>query len=514
MSYSEFIKSKSQSGRGSGFKPIYIPDSAFDFQKHLIDWAIWKGRAAILAGCGLGKTLMQLAWADNVVKHTNRPVILATPIAVNAQTLEEAGKFGIEAARTRNGEFDRNKKLVWITNYEQLHHYDPKDFAGFVGDESGCVKDFASERKKELTEFTRELPYRLLCTATAAPNDYFELGNTSEVLGYLGFRDMITHFFKQETTKDYLGWGRTKYRFRGHAEQPFWQWVCSFSRSLQKPSDLGFSDERYELPGLFEEWVVVESKTPRPGHLFPVPARTMQEERAERRHTLIERCERLSRVALEHDGPTLLWVDLNDEGDTVQKMVPGSVQVTGSMPDEQKEEYLLGFAKGEFKDMVIKAKIGAWGLNYQNCHRIGVLPTHSFEQLFQLIHRCYRFGQTKDVHATLILSEGEIGIRDNIQRKQRQSQFMFESIVRHMNDAIALYRDDSFPEPETIPLWMAGGPSNTTSSVERKFCPKGHELVGDNVKVSRDRVECRECHRERVRKYDAKNRRKGSNASN
>ncbi len=262
--YQEFIREKSQIRNENGFEPMWMPDFLFDFQKHLVEWSIRKGRAVIFADCGLGKTPMQLVWAENVVRKTNKPVLIVTPIAVGAQTIREAEKFGIVAKRTRDGRMT-DEKCIWVTNYEQLHKYDESKFSAVICDESSAIKDFKSERKAVVVDFMRSIPYRLLCTATAAPNDYWELGSSSEALGYLGFRDMITWFFKQETSKDHHGWGRTKYRFRGHAEEPFWKWVCSWARSIRKPSDLGFSDDNFVLPELIEHEIVVESEKARPG---------------------------------------------------------------------------------------------------------------------------------------------------------------------------------------------------------------------------------------------------------
>ena len=272
MNYSDFLSKKSQLTNQSGFEPIWMPDFLFGFQKHLVEWAIRKGRAAIFADCGLGKTAMQLVWAENVVRKTNKPVLIVTPLAVGQQTVAESEKFHVAAKRTRDGKMS-DEACVFVTNYEQLHKYDPSLFGGCVCDESSAIKEFKSELKDAVVHFMRTLPYRLLCTATAAPNDYWELGTSSESLGYLGFRDMITHFFKQETSKDHHGWGRTKYRFRGHAQEPFWSWVCSWARSLQRPSDLGFDDSRFHLPALLEESIVVETAKARPGVLFTIPAK-------------------------------------------------------------------------------------------------------------------------------------------------------------------------------------------------------------------------------------------------
>jgi len=453
VDYGEFLRNKSQSASMDGFEPLWLPDCLFPFQKFLTEWAIRKGRAALFEDCGTGKTLQQLVWAENVVRHTNKSVIIATPLAVGAQTVLEAEKFGIKAKRTREGKIT-DEACVWVTNYEQLHKYDPSRFAGFVGDESSGIKDFKTERKKSVVEFSRLMPYRLLCTATAAPNDYFELGTSSEALGYLGFRDMITQFFKQETSLDHQGWGRTKYRFRGHAEQPFWSWVCSWARSLRKPSDLGFSDEGFLLPELREHEIIVETAKPRQGQLFTVPARDIREERAERRHSIQERCEEACRRA-DRPGPAVLWCELNTEADTLVRMLPESVQVSGSMSDEEKEEKLIGFSTGQIRRMVTKPKIGAWGLNWQHCSNVICFPSHSFEQYYQLVRRCYRFGQLNPVDVSLILCEGEIGVLSSLRRKLHQSQQMFQSIVSHMRDTMHIQSTDHFEEKEVIPSWLS-----------------------------------------------------------
>lgn len=453
MNYSDFLSKKSQLTNQSGFEPIWMPDFLFGFQKHLVEWAIRKGRAAIFADCGLGKTAMQLVWAENVVRKTNKPVLIVTPLAVGQQTVAESEKFHVAAKRTRDGKMS-DEACVFVTNYEQLHKYDPSRFGGCVCDESSAIKDFKSERKDAVVHFMRTLPYRLLCTATAAPNDYWELGTSSESLGYLGFRDMITHFFKQETSKDHHGWGRTKYRFRGHAQEPFWSWVCSWARSLQRPSDLGFDDSRFHLPALLEESIVVETAKARPGVLFTIPAKDIREERAERRHSLSERCELAATIASEHDGATVLWGELNEETDMLSRMIPDCVQVSGSMSDDAKEEAFVGFSSGQIKRLVTKPKIGAWGLNWQHCHNVVSFPSHSYEQDYQLVRRCYRFGQQSPVKVTRIICEGELGILSSLDRKKHQADVMFKSIVAHMRDAMHLVSSDFFPKRETIPSWL------------------------------------------------------------
>lgn len=455
--YQSFIESKSQMGVQSGFDPTFVPDFLFDFQKSLVEWSVNMGRCAIFADCGLGKTPMQLVWAENVVRKTGKPVMLATPLAVGSQTALEAEKFGIDATRTRNGDWTGEAK-IWITNYEQLHHYDPNDFAGFVGDESSCIKDAKTARKAAVVEFTRLIPYRLLCTATAAPNDFWELGTSSETLGLLGHRDMITKFFKQiesggrRFSKD-GGWG-SKFRFRGHAEEPFWSWVCSWARSIRKPSDLGGDDSKFSLPGLVEKEIVVKANKLRPGELFSMPARDMREEREERRRTIAERCEKAAEIATSCEDAFALWCTLNDESKLLTNLIPDCKEVSGSMSDEEKEEVLIAFSSGELKRIVTKPKIGAWGLNWQHCSNTAVFPSHSYEQYYQLMRRFYRFGQKDEVNAHIIISEGEMGILSNLRRKQQQSDEMFSRIVAHMKDSLELVSHDSFPEQEIVPSWL------------------------------------------------------------
>ncbi len=262
--YASFLERKSQVGTACGFKPIEIPDFLFDFQKSLVEWAIRKGRAALFEDCGLGKTPQQLVWADNVVRHTNRPVLILTPLAVAGQTVREGAKFGIDCHRSHDGKIPSGAKIV-VANYDRLHLFNAADFSGCVCDESGGIKHFDAKRTAEVIEFQRTLPYRLLCTATAAPNDYVELGTSAEALGEMGYQDMIGRFFKQVTAKDHLGWGRTKYALRPHAENDFWRWVCSWARAVRKPSDLGFDDGRFVLPPLTTTEHVIESNHSRSG---------------------------------------------------------------------------------------------------------------------------------------------------------------------------------------------------------------------------------------------------------
>lgn len=433
---------------------LHIPGFLYDFQAYLVEWALRKGRAAIFADCGLGKTAMQLAWANEIVRHTNKRILLLTPLAVGQQTHNEGEKFHVETFRSRDGKFPESAKIV-ITNYQQLHKFSTADFVGCVSDESSAIKDFKSATKDAVVEFMRTLPYRLLCTATAAPNDYWELGTSSEALGYLGFRDMITTFFKIENQKDHLGWGRTKYRFRGHAEKPFWSWVCSWAKSLRNPSDIGYSDMGFDLPPLREHEHTVTADKIRDGFLFTLPARNLQEQRQERRNSISERVAMAAEIVSKHAGPTVSWCELNEEGDALTKEIPGSMQVKGSMPDEQKEEILQAFTEGQVTRLVTKPKIGCWGLNWQHCSLTTMFPSHSYEQYYQAIRRFWRFKQESAVDVHLIISSGEEGVLKNIQRKSRQADRMFALIRDHMNDPRAILKVDAFPEREVIPQWVS-----------------------------------------------------------
>lgn len=452
MEYDEFIRNKSQFYGMSGFEPISIPDSMFPFQRFLTEWSIRKGRAAALADTGLGKTFMELVWADNVVRHTNKPVLLLTPLAVSHQTLREAEKFGLGAEVSRDGTV-RSKGIV-ITNYQKLHLFDPNDFGGAVCDESSCIKNSKSATKHLVTEFMRRMEYRLLATATAAPNDYHELGTSSEALGYLGYNDMLTSFFKQDMAGGGIGWARAKYRFRGHAEIPFWKWVASWARACRMPSDLGFSDDGYVLPPLTETEVVLECSRALPGKLFAMPASSLEEQRAERKATIRERCEEACRLAAVHEGSSVIWCNLNDEGNLLEKIVPGGVQVSGAMSDDEKEERLLAFSSGKIKTLITKPKIGCWGMNWQHCNNVVGFPTHSYEQYYQWIRRCWRFGQKNPVSSTLVTTAGERGVLDNLRRKSKQADEMFTALVSYMNDAIDIDRSIAFEKESNVPSWL------------------------------------------------------------
>lgn len=464
VSYAEFLAGKSQYGAQSGFEPQYVPDFLFPFQRDLFIWACRLGRGALFADCGLGKTPMQLAWGANAAAHTGKPTLVLTPLAVAFQTQGEAEKFGYEAAISRDGKIPAG---ITITNYEQIEKFDPDDFGAVVCDESSAIKAFDGKRKALVTEFLRTVPYRLLATATAAPNDYVELGTSSEALGYLGHMDMLGRFFinNQRTSTQFKGRYQNRgtrrdgfmeqhgWRFKGHAEDAFWRWVVSWARAVRKPSDLGYSDEGYVLPELREVKHLIDPHRPAEGRLFDLPAQGLHEEREEARRTIAERCEKAAEL-LADAKPGVAWCHLNDEADLLVKLIDGAVQVSGSDSPEEKEEKLHAFSDGQIRVLVTKPKLGAFGLNWQHCHRMTYFPSHSYEQWYQAVRRSWRFGQTQPVTVDIVTTPGGAKIFDNLHRKATAADQMFSALTRHMRDALGVTSISSYPHPVQIPPWI------------------------------------------------------------
>ncbi len=463
LDYKEFIRNKSQLGKMSGFDPISIPDCLFDFQKHLVDWSLRKGRAAIFADTGLGKSLMQLTWADNVVRRTNKPVLLLTPLAVGQQTEAEAHKFGIEAARSRDGMVPSGARII-ITNYENLKHFNWQHFDGVVCDESSILKNFEGAYKAQITEFMRLVPYRLLCTATAAPNDFIELGTSSECLGEMGYMDMLGRFFKNDQNSLHPSSGRgrfecglqtqNKWRFRGHSVVDFWRWVCSWARAIRKPSDLGFDDSRFFLPEMTMIEHPIMPREARPGYLFSIPAKGLKEQNAERKHTIRERCEKAAQLVADTGESAVCWCELDKEGEVLRKSISGAVEVHGKMADEEKEEKLVAFARGEFRVLVTKKKIAGFGLNWQHCAHQTHFPTNSYEQFYQATKRSHRFGQKRPVRIDIVTSEGSAGELANLKRKGAQADLMFSKLVELMNDQLSINKETIYTKKAEAPKWL------------------------------------------------------------
>ena len=474
QSYEQFLDAKTHLGAEHGFDPIWMPDSLFPFQVALVEWACRKGRAAIFADCGLGKTPMQLAWAENVARKTGGRVLILTPLAVAFQTVREGQKFGIEVMHRREGLKDGDR--IAVTNYERLHYFNADDFQGVVCDESSILKHYTGATQKNVTRFLCKIPYRLLCTATAAPNDYVELGTSSEALGELSHSEMLTRFFRQlddkgqkrelkeqaQAEKAVSYYGKLafrvaqtigQWRLKHHAAEHFWRWVASWARACRMPSDLGFSDDKFKLPKLNERIHISMPSVPPDGFLFTLPACGLAEERDERRRTLRERCEFVAQLA-NHDRPVVVWCHMNIEGNLLERLVIGSRQISGATPDDDKESIYSEFAAGNLRALVIKPKIGAWGLNWQHCADVVTFASHSYEQYYQSIRRCWRFGQHNPVTVDVVATEGERGAIANMRRKSEQAAAMFKALVAEMSRAETVERVNAFTEREELPSWL------------------------------------------------------------
>jgi len=462
MNYSEFINSKSQSENLYGFDPVWMPDFLFDFQRSLVEWSLKKGRGALFCDCGLGKSPMLLTFAQNVVKKTNKRVLVLTPLSVSYQMVREGEKFGIEVTRCDDGKFPNGKKII-VTNYERLHYFNREDFVGVILDESSILKNFKGEIKRQVTDFMCRTPYRLICTATPSPNDYIELGTSSECLGDLGYIDMLAMFFKSndntnaqggsQRTRHKMEWGG-KFRFRGHAECDFWRWVCSWSRACRKPSDLGFSDDKFKLPKLITKQHEVKANSLPEGFLFEIPAHGLKEQREELARTVQERCEMSAKLATERDEPSVVWCNLNKESDILKRIIPNSVEVKGSDSDEHKEEAFRSFQDGKIQNIITKPTIAGFGLNWQHCAHQTFFPSHSFEQWYQAIRRSWRFGQKRPVTIDVVTTEGQSRVLANMQAKSQAAEKMFDNLVSMMNNELKIERKNEMTNKEEIPSWL------------------------------------------------------------
>lgn len=467
--YAAFLERKQQSGGQHGFEPLWMPDFLFDFQRHLVEWALRKGRGAVFADTGMGKTPIQIVWAQNVVEHTNRNVLVLTPLAVSQQLASEGAKFGVDVGISRDG---KPAGKITALNYERLHKADPADYVGVVCDESSILKHWTGKTQKAVTRFMSTLPHRLLCTATPAPNDFVELGTSSEALGYLTHSAMLDTFFRQisddekkrkASASDIIHSKRLSWRviqsmgqwaLKAHAFEPFWKWTSDWARACRKPSDLGpYNDSRFALPPLNRIDHIVTPTKPPPGYLFTIPAFGLNQERQERRRTISERVELVSDLVRGRE-PAVIWCQLNDESDALEQAIPDAVQVKGSQSIEQKEELLTAFLQGEVRVLVTKAKIAGLGLNMQHCAHVVTFIDHSYEKFYQSIRRCWRFGQKRPVRLDVISTEGEVNVRKNMERKEQRATQMFESIIAFMNDSQSVTSKRPTKTTE-VPQWMS-----------------------------------------------------------
>ena len=430
-----------------GFDPVFMPDRLFDFQRALVAWSTRLGRSAIFADCGLGKSAMQLTFAENVVRKTNGRVLVLTPLAVAAQMVEEAQKFGIEAHRSTDGKWPSTAKII-VANYERLHYFNATDFVGCVCDESGILKNHSGATRNAVIQFLRTMRYRLLATATPAPNDVTELGNSVEALGVMRRVDMLARYFIHDAA-DTGNW-----RLKGHATEPFWRFVASWARAIRRPQDIGFNAAGYDLPELRMERHLLASK-PQEGMLFPVIAQTLDEQRNERRETIEERCAKVAEIAAASDSQFVAWGSLNAETELMTRLIPGAVELSGADGDEEKEEKVLAFAHGQIKTLVTKPKICSHGINWQTCHRTSFFPSHSHEQFYQAVRRFWRFGQTHPVEVHIVTTEAEAAVLDNLQRKEAEASEMFKQIVANMAAHQTAPPETYQPnQPIQLPSWL------------------------------------------------------------
>ena len=432
--YLEFLEKKRHSIGDFGFDPKYYPDIAFDFQRYIIEKAVKKGRIAIFADTGLGKTLIQLSIAKNIIEHTNKRVLILTPLAVAFQFILEAEKLGIDDIEySKDGKF--TKKIV-ICNYERLHYFDSNDFVGVICDESSILKNFDGKIKQQVTTFVKKVPYRFLSTATPSPNDFIELGTSSEALGHMGYMDMLATFFKnnQNDTGGRHNIGE-KFYLKPHAETDFFAWVNQWAIMVKMPSDIGFSNERYHLPKLITNTYTIKNQSLVDSNgqtqLFIPIAKTMTDVRFEQNKTEQKRCEKA--VELAKNKTSVYWCNTNSESAILKELDKDAKEIIGSQSIEQKEETLIGFSKGEISRIITKAKITSFGLNWQHCNHSVFFPTWSYEQYYQAIRRFWRFGQKNDVFIDLVISDGQARVMEALEQKTQKAIELHENLTKSVN---------------------------------------------------------------------------------
>lgn len=431
--YETFLASKKPSDPATGLISLGSPVAPlFDFQRDIVRWALWRGRAAIFADCGLGKTPMSLEWARAVSEHTGQRVLILAPLAVALQTVQEGQKFGIPVQYARKSDDilvggPRISPRIVATNYERLEAFDPSEFGGVVSDESSILKAYDSATRNLVIETFRDTPYRLACTATPAPNDFMELGNHAEFLGAMTRAEMLAMFFVHD------GGETQTWRLKGHAESEFWGWVASWAVMIRKPSDLGYADDGFVLPTLRYHSHVVESAAPE-GSLLPVQAATLPERRQAARESISARVAACAEMVNGTPGPWVVWCHLNDESSALAAAIPGAVEVRGSMSLEDKEAAVIAFTRGEIRVLVTKPSISGFGMNWQHCHQTAFVGlSDSWEEYYQATRRFWRFGQTRDVDVHVITAESEGAVVANIRRKDEQASAMALGMLEHMH---------------------------------------------------------------------------------
>lgn len=455
MSYSKFITNKQIDAVAAGFDPDKesYPVELMPHQEACITWACKRGRSALFLDTGLGKTLCQLTWADQVVRHTGGYVLILAPLAVSHQTEREAGKFGISATVVAS-DSEIDQPGVYITNYEKLNHFDPVIFSGIVLDESSILKGMQGKIRKQITDSFITTPYKLSCTATPSPNDFMELGTQSEFLGVMSQLEMLAMYFVHD------GSDTSKWRMKGHGKTKFWEWLSTWAIFIRNPSDLGFDGSEFDLPPIqYHERIIT---TPPDGTLFAEPAMSLLDRNQARKKSVEERCEMAASIANKMDS-CVIWCNLNAESELLKSMVVDSVEIKGADTDDHKTKSLIGFSTGAVKKIITKPKIAGFGMNWQNtsnCIFVGL--SDSWESFYQAIRRQWRYGQLSTVNVYIISADTEGAVVDNIKRKDAQHEEMMDSMMAHMRDltnkrvfGVTVDKTDYLPELKMIvPEWL------------------------------------------------------------
>ena len=455
MTYTEFIDSKRHISNKYGFSAKWFPDCLFDFQKYTAEKSIERGRMGIFLDTGLGKTAISLTIAKNIVLETNKKVLILTPLAVAFQFLKEAERIGVDdIEHTKDGK--HSKKIV-VCNYERLHYLNSDDFVCVICDESSILKNFANKTRSQITSFVRKIPYRFLLTATPSPNDFIELGTSSEALGELGYMDMLQRFFKnaqnqQDSRMTNIG---VKYYLKPHAEKTFFEWINTWAMMIKKPSDIGFSDDRYILPKLIENTHVVKSENTVDENgqmrLMPIVAKQFHEIKHEQRVTENERCEKA--VQLASNKVSVYWCNTNSESKLLKTIDKDAKEIIGSQSIDQKEEILKAFIDCEIDRIITKSSMTGTGLNLQHCNHSIFFPTFSYEQYYQSVRRFWRFGQKNDVTIDLIISEGQTRVLEALEQKKIKAQELYENLIKSVNSDFSInneVRITSYVKPKFL----------------------------------------------------------------
>lgn len=428
--YDEFLRKKEFAPKDAGFEPVNLNDRLYPFQRDIVTWACRRGKAAVFADCGMGKTPMQLAWAEQVADRTGGVVLILAPLAVSAQTVREGRKFGIEVTRVRDG--SECKPGINITNYEMLDHFQDVLIDGVVLDESSILKSFTGKTRNQIIDRFRHVPYKLACTATPSPNDYMELGNHSEFIGIMSRSEMLSTFFVHD------GGDTSHWRLKGHAKGKFWDWVASWAVMIDRPSDLGYEDGDFDLPELHVSTHVVDSGLDSVDRLFNVSALTLSEQQRARRDTVEVKGDRIAQMVNSDDSQWIIWCGLNAESDYLARSIPDAVEVKGSDSPEHKEDAMIGFSEGRYRVLVTKPSIAGFGMNWQNCWHMAFCGLdHSYEQFKQAVDRCYRYGQTHEVEVHIVVTERETSIVENVTSKRAATSGMQREMVGRAKSTVS-----------------------------------------------------------------------------